>query len=342
MSETPTRWRVFLSASSAHPGLLCRAVRGFIMRRAGRVAVGRLDGRVALVTGGSGGIGRAAVLELAREGADVGVQYNRGKEAADSAVGAVRKLGPRSVAVQADVADARSAERVVAEVVRTFGRLDVVACFAGYPIRAEEWYKGYAALTPDEVRAPIDIDLLGSIFVTQAALPAMVRARRGSIILVGSTPALTGDTVGIPYLVAKGGVLALARALAQVYGPHGIRVNALALGSIATEATQRPTRLRTSPGRRSSSMADTRCASHALWRGKGHACHQEGPARSASVAREDERCAFERELLAHDPMTSSAHAHESDLFRLSANAEEQAVLGAPPTLDDNPVRRVDA
>src|SRR5207244_12601557 len=54
----------------------------------------------------------------------------------------------------------------------------------------------------------------------------MVKARRGSVILVGSTPALTGDTVGIPYLVAKGGVLALARALAQVYGPHGVRVNA--------------------------------------------------------------------------------------------------------------------
>src|SRR2546426_11095874 len=108
MSETPTRWRVFLSASSAHPGLLCRAVRGFITRREGRVAMGRLDGRVARVTGGSGGIGRAAVLELAREGADVSVQYNRGRAAADAVVEAAKKLGRKGIAVQADVSDPKS------------------------------------------------------------------------------------------------------------------------------------------------------------------------------------------------------------------------------------------
>src|SRR6059036_1625055 len=245
---------------------LSSMVRGFITRRAGRVGVGRLDGRVALVTGGSGGIGRAAVLELAREGADVGVQYNRGKGAADSTVEAVRKVGPRAVAAQADVADPRAAERLVASIVNSFGRLDVVACFAGHPFRAEEWYKDYAALNPDEVRAPIDIDLLGSIFVTQAALPGMVKAGRGSVILVGSTPALTGDTVGIPYLVAKGGILALARALAQVYGPRGVRVNARCdAGELpkrsraSSRSSPRMTR-RTSPAKRLSSMADSRSA----------------------------------------------------------------------------------
>jgi len=196
--------------------------------------VGRLDGRVALVTGGSGGIGRAAVLELAKEGADVATQYRRGKEAAESTVASVRKLGRKAIAILADVSDPEASGRLVSETVRALGRLDVVVCFAGHPYRNEEWYKEYTALTPTEIRAPLDIDLLGSIYVCQAALPAMVKARRGSIILIGSTPAITGDAVGISYLVAKAGILALARALAQAYGPKGVRVNALALGSITT------------------------------------------------------------------------------------------------------------
>src|SRR2546422_3649348 len=219
-----------------------RGSEGFITPRAARAGVGRLDGRVALVTGGSGGIGRAAVLELAKEGADVALQYNRGSEAAESAVRAVEKLGHKAVAIQADVSNPADCNRLVGDALKAVGGLDVAACFAGHPFRDEEWYKEYAALTPTEVRAPIEIDLLGSIFVCQALLPSMVKARRGSIILIGSTPALTGDTVGIPYLVAKAGILALARALALVYGPKGVRVNALALGSIASEATRRGTK----------------------------------------------------------------------------------------------------
>ncbi len=196
--------------------------------------MGRLDSRVALVTGGSGGIGRASASELAREGADIAVQYLRGKEAAESAVTAVRKLGRKAVSIQADVSDPRACDHLVRETTNALGRLDVAACFAGHPFRTDEWYKEYTALTPTEIRAPLEIDLLGSIFVCQAALPAMVKAHRGSIILIGSTPAITGDAVGIPYLVAKAGILALGRALAQAYGSKGVRVNALALGSIAT------------------------------------------------------------------------------------------------------------
>jgi len=198
------------------------------------VAVGRLSGRVALVTGGSGGIGRAAGLELAREGADVAVQFNRGKAAADAAVERVRGMGRKAVAIQADVADPKACRALAAETVSSLGRLDIAACFAGHPFREEEWYKDFTELTAAELERPLDVDLLGSAFVAQAILPTMLKQGRGSLILIGSTPAITGDRVGISYLVAKAGILGLTRALAMAYGPKGVRVNAVALGSIET------------------------------------------------------------------------------------------------------------
>lgn len=197
--------------------------------------MGRLDGRVAIVTGGSGGIGRAAVLELAREGAHVAVQYHRGKDAAQAVVDAVRGLGRKAIAVQADVSDSRACLKLCSEAAASLGRIDIVACFAGHPFREAEWNKAFEELTPAEIRSPLDVDLLGSVFVAQASLPLMAKQGRGSLILIGSTPALTGDRVGISYLIAKSAVLGLTRALALIYGPKGVRVNALALGSIATE-----------------------------------------------------------------------------------------------------------
>ena len=200
--------------------------------------MGRLDGRVALVTGGSGGIGKASVLEFATEGADVAVQFKRGKEAAHAVVEKVQSLGRKAVALQADVADPRSCQALVSQAIATFGRIDIAACFAGHPFRETEWNKDFTDLTPAEMRQPLEVDLLGSAYVAQAVLPSMVKARRGSLILIGSTPAITGDRVGISYLVAKAGILGLTRALALRYGPNGVRVNAVALGSISTDPMQ--------------------------------------------------------------------------------------------------------
>ena len=196
----------------------------------------RLAGRVALVTGGSGGIGRAAALELAAEGADVAIQFNRGKEAAQAVAEKVINLGRKAVAIQADVTDSRSCRTLATETLSSLGRIDIAACFAGHPFRLEEWNKEFTELTPAEIRRPLEVDLLGSVFVAQAVLPSLAKSGRGSLILIGSTPAITGDRVGISYLVAKAGILGLTRALALAYGAKRVRVNALALGSVSTDA----------------------------------------------------------------------------------------------------------
>lgn len=196
----------------------------------------RLAGKVAIVTGASGGIGRATALELAREGADVGLQYLTGNAKAEETAKAIRAMGRKAVPLKADVSDAAACRRLAEEALGAFPSMDILVGMAGHPFRREEWFKDFTALSPEEIGRPLEVDLLGSLYMAQAVLPEMVRAGRGSIIFIGSTPALTGDVVGIPYLVAKAGLLALTRALSQAYGPKGVRVNALALGSIASEA----------------------------------------------------------------------------------------------------------
>jgi 3-oxoacyl-[acyl-carrier protein] reductase len=200
--------------------------------------MGRLDGRAGLVTGGSGGIGRATAVELAREGADVAIHYRGNSAKAQATASQIRDLGRRAVAISADVTDRSAAHDLVRRTIEEFGRIDLLACFAGHPFRRSDWFKAYPDLTEEDFRSPLNTDLLGSAYVAQAAIPAMAASGKGSIVFVGSTPALTGDTVGITYLVAKAGVLALTRALAMAYGDRGVRVNAIALGSIATEAME--------------------------------------------------------------------------------------------------------
>lgn len=210
--------------------------RAFITRRTSVPDMGRLDGKTALVTGGSGGIGRATALELAGQGADVAIQYRSGKESAEETAKVIRGLGRKAVALAADVADSVACRRLVDETMSALPGLDTLVCMAGHPFRREEWFREFTALSPEEIRRPLDMDLLGSVYMAQAVLPLFVRQGRGCVVLIGSTPAITGDVVGIPYLIAKAGLLSLTRALAQKYGPNGIRVNAVALGSIDSAA----------------------------------------------------------------------------------------------------------
>jgi len=185
----------------------------------------RLTGKVALVTGAQQGIGRAIALALAREGADVGVNYLDDRGAADKVVQEVRGAGRRTVLVQADVAQPASAQAMVEQVVGELGGIDVLVNNAGvYPrvplleMRESDW---------DLV---LDVNLKGGFFCAQAAARAMIAAgRRGSIINMASQ-AIRGAVRGVHYSASKGGVVAMTRAMALELAPHGIRVNAIAPG----------------------------------------------------------------------------------------------------------------
>ena len=196
----------------------------------------RLQGRAALVTGGSGGVGRETAREFAREGAAVAVQYRGSEDRARKVVAEIEAAGGKGVALQADLTDPASCRALVAAAVEALGRLDILACFHGAPFENAVWSSAFEDLKPEDFRAPIEVDLLGAVFVAQAVTPVMREQRYGRIILTSSTPAITGDRAGIAYLIAKAGILGLTRALATYLGPDNIHVNALALGAVDTDA----------------------------------------------------------------------------------------------------------
>ena len=199
--------------------------------------MGHLEGRCVLITGASGGMGRATAIEFAREGARaVGLQYARNRAAAVSVGKAVGKFGTVPLPLQADVSDRHQAHALVKAFVDRFHRLDALVCLAGHPFRPEEWNADLAKLTEETFLGPFRVDLLGSVFTAQAAAPVMKKQKAGRIVLIGSTPAITGDVAGISYFVAKAGVLAFARGLAQILGPYNVHVNAIAPGAVDTEA----------------------------------------------------------------------------------------------------------
>lgn len=191
-----------------------------------------LDGKIALVTGGSRGIGRAIALELARRGADVAVNYVRQAEAAAQVVAEIEALGRRALAVVADVGEAIPTAQMVETVLRTFGRVDILVNNAGITrdmllmrMSEEEW---------DEV---IRINLKGAFNACKAVTRTMLKQRSGRIINITSISGLMGQVGQANYSASKAGLIGLTKSLARELGPKGITVNAIAPGYIPTELT---------------------------------------------------------------------------------------------------------
>ncbi|HZS51049.1 MAG TPA: 3-oxoacyl-ACP reductase family protein [Bryobacterales bacterium] len=193
----------------------------------------RLEGRVALVTGASRGIGRAIAIRLALEGAAVAVNFRSEAKAAGETVERIRSLGGQAFAVQADVADPASAGRLVAETCERFGGIDVLVNNAGILYRgdifnynAEEFYRMHAANT-------------GGVANTAAAVaPRMKEKKSGSIVNITSIAALGTAMHGTTFYAAtKAAVIILTKRFALELGPFGVNVNAVAPGFIQTDMT---------------------------------------------------------------------------------------------------------
>jgi NAD(P)-dependent dehydrogenase (short-subunit alcohol dehydrogenase family) len=191
--------------------------------------MGRLDGRVALITGGASGIGAAAVRLFAAEGAAVAVLDRDG----DAAARLVESLGDgaaRALVMAADVTDRAAVEEATARAAATFGRIDVVYNNAGVPVG----FGPVADLTAADWNLSLAVNVTGTLYCTQAALPHLRSAGGGSIVNQSSVAALVGIPGLAAYSASKGAVVALTRTLAAELAPEGIRVNVICAGTVDT------------------------------------------------------------------------------------------------------------
>jgi 3-oxoacyl-[acyl-carrier protein] reductase len=189
----------------------------------------KLEGKIALITGGSRGIGAAIAKRLAADGASVAITYAKDGSAASAVVKAIEDAGGKAIAIQADAADADAVKAAVEKAFATFGRLDVLVNNAGTAIP-----KPFEEATLEEMDRVLDINVRGVFVATQAALKRMKSG--GRVIMIGSA---VGERVAapglVPYAGTKGAVKMFTQALAREIGSRGITVNNIQPGPIDTE-----------------------------------------------------------------------------------------------------------
>ncbi len=191
-----------------------------------------MGGRIALVTGGSKGIGRACAVALAASGHRVAVGCGSDKSGADETCAAVEALGSEALAFQADVSDPAAVDAAFSQVEQTWGKVEVLVANAGVT------GDGLAMrMTEDQWDRVVRTNLDGAFWAMRRAMPGMVRARWGRMIAIGSVVALTGAAGQANYAAAKAGLVGLTRAVARELGGRGVTANVVAPGPITTAMT---------------------------------------------------------------------------------------------------------
>src|ERR1700722_12737970 len=190
----------------------------------------QLTGKVALVTGGGRGIGRAISLALARAGCDVAVNYRERRDDADSAVREIRELGRCAAAIQADVSHAPDVTQLVDAAASQLGPIEILVNNAGKIL-----IQSIDQMTEESWNDMLTSNLTSCFLVTQAVLPGMRARHWGRIINMSSVAAQAGSIVGVHYAAAKAGMLGLTRSYARVLAKEGITVNAITPALVATE-----------------------------------------------------------------------------------------------------------
>lgn len=191
-----------------------------------------LSGKVALVTGGSRGIGRAAAEALAARGAHVVINYVSNEAAAQKAAEAIQAAGGKAELVQFDVGNGEAAEKAISEVAKRLGRLDILVASAGIAIDGL-----LLRLKDEDFDRILSVNVKGSVACARAAIRTMMRAKTGRIVFLSSVVGEMGNAGQTAYAASKAALLGVTRSLAREYASRGITVNAVTPGFVDTDMT---------------------------------------------------------------------------------------------------------
>ncbi len=194
----------------------------------------RFDNKVALVTGGSRGIGRATALLLAECGCDVVINYHRQRKLAELVAVEAQNLGARSLAFRADVGVKKQAEALVNFSVKKMGKLDILVNNAGIWERAP-----IHKMTEADLNRTMQLNLFGCFYTIMAAVGHMMKRKSGNIVNIASTAAQRGESFYSHYAASKGAIINLTKSLSAELAPYGIRVNSVAPGWVDTDMSSK-------------------------------------------------------------------------------------------------------